>query len=233
MNSNFEIILDSTHEIENNLNNVDKAYFLIKEKIQQCKYLPGQFLSEKEIVDELGLSRTPVREALGRLEGEKKIKKIVNKGIMIEEISLLKLKKIYEIRLVLESYAIKEALKYIKEDDIEFLKDLYNEMELETYLESIQGVFKRGANIHTYISKMSNNEILYSMIKNLREECYRGNVYYMLRSLDVLSKEERALKCQNILEGHKVLIEALIEKNEKKALAALEKDLVIFTEVLK
>ncbi len=103
--------MDYNFEAENNLNNVDKAYFLIKEKIQQCKYLPGQFLSEKEIVDELGLSRTPVREALGRLEGEKKIKKIANKGIMVEEISLLKLKKIYEIRLVLESYAIKEALK--------------------------------------------------------------------------------------------------------------------------
>lgn len=225
--------MDYNFEAENNLNNVDKAYFLIKEKIQQCKYLPGQFLSEKEIVDELGLSRTPVREALGRLEGEKKIKKIANKGIMVEEISLLKLKKIYEIRLVLESYAIKEALKYMKNSDIEFLKDLYNEMEIETYHESTQGIFKKGTNIHTYISKISNNEILYNMIKNLREECYRGNIYYMVKNLDTLSDEDKARKYQEILEGHKILIEALIEKNEEKALAALAKDLVIFTEVLK
>ncbi len=221
-------ITNNTSNKKNTINNVQKAYLLIKEKIQNCEYTPGQFLSEKEIVEDLNLSRTPVREALSKLEGEGKLTKISNKGLMVADVSIHKMKKIYEVRSVLEKMAIKEAIKFIKPDDIEFLTHIYKDMEIGTCHENVKDIFKAGANIHIYIAKLSNNEILYKIIKQLREECYRGNIYYMMQNMNSLTEEERQNKSQAIAQGHIDLIIALMEKNEKKAIEALEKDLAIF-----
>ena len=128
--------------------------------------------------------------------------------------------------------AIKEAIKYIKPDDIEFLKHMYKDMEIETCHESVKGVFKAGANIHIYIAKLSNNEILYEMINQLREESYRGNIYYMMQNMNSLTEEERQNKNRAIAQGHVDLIKALMEKNEEKAIEVLEKDFAIFTDLI-
>ncbi len=66
--------------------NAEVAYDIIKGNILECRYKPGQLLSEKEIVEELNMSRTPVREALNILDGQQALKIIYNKGVQISPI---------------------------------------------------------------------------------------------------------------------------------------------------
>src|SRR5690554_5679 len=95
------------------------AYEHIKNKILYCEYQPGQLLSEKEIVDELNMSRTPIRQALNMLAGENLLTLISNKGIQITPISDKKMREVKELRVILEELIIKKAILNITEKDFD------------------------------------------------------------------------------------------------------------------
>ncbi|MDK2808367.1 MAG: GntR family transcriptional regulator, rspAB operon transcriptional repressor [Clostridiales bacterium] len=82
------------------------AYNLIKEKIISCEYPPGTLLNEELLREEFNVSRTPIRDALSRLEQEGLITILPKKGIMVSSLSLGELNMIFEIRLLFEPYAV-------------------------------------------------------------------------------------------------------------------------------
>ena len=92
------------------------AYEFIKHKITMCEYAPNQLLSEALLQEELGFSRTPVREAIGRLEQEGLVKILPKKGIMVSDLSLSQINMIYETRMMLEPYAILHYGNRIEQD---------------------------------------------------------------------------------------------------------------------
>lgn len=100
------------------------AYNYIKKRILLCDYAPGQLLSEKEIVGELKMSRTPVRQAFNRLAGENLVTIILKKGILISHVSETKMKEISEIRTLLEKLIMEKAINNITEKDFVTLRKL-------------------------------------------------------------------------------------------------------------
>ena len=100
----------------NNQNLRDKAYEVIKEKISNCEYQPGQFLIESELMKEVGSSRTPVREALNKLEQERLLKIMPKRGIYVNDITLGLVNEIFEVRLLVEPYIIQCYGKNISKD---------------------------------------------------------------------------------------------------------------------
>ena len=74
------------------------AYNTIKEKIITCEYAPGSLLNEESLTDMLKISRTPIRDALGRLEQEGLIEILPKKGIMVTNLSMPDINMIVEIR---------------------------------------------------------------------------------------------------------------------------------------
>lgn len=84
------------------------AYDYIKKKILSCEYEPGMHLNEQQLCDEMGgISRTPVRDALGRLEQEGLLNVLPKKGIIVSELKLNDINRIYEVRLLLEPYVLR------------------------------------------------------------------------------------------------------------------------------
>lgn len=84
------------------------AYDYIKKKILSCEYEPGLHLNEQQLCDEMGgISRTPVRDALGRLEQEGLLNVLPKKGIIVSELKLNDINRIYEVRLLLEPYVLR------------------------------------------------------------------------------------------------------------------------------
>lgn len=79
-----------------------KAYEKIKEKIVKCEYMPEKDISEDELIRENGISRTPIREALLRLEQEKLIRIIPRKAIFVSDISLNTINEVFEARAFVE-----------------------------------------------------------------------------------------------------------------------------------
>ena len=84
-----------------------KAYEFIKRKITMCEYAPNQLLSEAVLQEELGFSRTPVREAIGRLEQEGLLKVLPKRGIVVSGFTFSDISMIFEVRRLIEPYALR------------------------------------------------------------------------------------------------------------------------------
>lgn len=197
--------------------NINKVYDILKSRILTCEYKPGQLIFEKEIVDELEVSRTPVREALNILNGEGLLHIIPKKGIQITSLSVKKMKQIYEIRKILEPISVSQAIKYAKNSDIEYLSRLDEILNSSVDKKSIANIFKYGMDIHLYIASISGNETLFNILRWLREESYRGYVFYLKQYLDRSSDAERRIVEDRIVSNHKKIVQALKERNEEDA----------------
>lgn len=85
-----------------------QAYQYLKAKIMSCEYAPNQFLNEQKLCAEMGnISRTPMRDALGRLEQEGLITILPKKGLMVSAITAEDVRSMFEVRLLVEPYALR------------------------------------------------------------------------------------------------------------------------------
>lgn len=84
-----------------------QAYSRIKAKVLSCDYAPNSLINEEIICQDLGMSRTPIRDALGRLEQEGLIQILPKKGIMVSRLTFRDIDDIHEIRALLEVYAMR------------------------------------------------------------------------------------------------------------------------------
>ena len=93
-----------------------QAYHILKERITSCVYAPGCQLSEEMLQKELGMSRTPIRDALGRLEQEGLVNIHSKKGVEIAKLNVRELNMIYELRELLECSALLHYGNLLPED---------------------------------------------------------------------------------------------------------------------
>ena len=93
-----------------------QAYNAIKAKILNCEYAPNTFINEELLREEVSASRTPVRDAISRLEQEGLVKILPKTGIMVSDLSLSQINMIYETRMMLEPYAILHYGNRIEQD---------------------------------------------------------------------------------------------------------------------
>lgn len=84
-----------------------KAYHFIQEKIISCEYAPGTILNEEALKEEIGVSRTPIRDALSRLEQAGLITIMPKKGIMVAPLSISDINMIFEVRVLIEPHTLK------------------------------------------------------------------------------------------------------------------------------
>jgi len=85
-----------------------KAYDMIKENIVTCRYAPGLFLNEAQLIEEIGVSRTPIREALSKLEQERLVRIMSKKGVMVSELTLKEISDVYQVRQMLEPQLLRQ-----------------------------------------------------------------------------------------------------------------------------
>ena len=92
----------------------EKAYIHLKEKIIKCEYPPGMALSERDLMETLGVSRTPIREAINLLEQENLIKIYPRRGMFVENITVKDIQDIFTVRKTVEPLVTKLATPHIK-----------------------------------------------------------------------------------------------------------------------
>src|SRR6516162_3334378 len=96
----------------------DRAYELIKQRLLNSDYPPGTFLSERQLAENLGMSKTPVKGALERLESEGFITVSPQQGIVVRELSVREIADQYEIRSILESYTLRTIAGHLTPEQI-------------------------------------------------------------------------------------------------------------------
>nr|WP_049761296.1 GntR family transcriptional regulator [Rubrobacter xylanophilus] len=97
--------------------------------IVEGEYGPGERLIEEQLAERLKVSRTPIRQALTRLEAEGLVEIIPNKGAMVCSFSIDDVWDIYDLRAVLEGYAARRAASKISSNELQYLEKLAGEME--------------------------------------------------------------------------------------------------------
>ena len=155
----------------------------LRDAILKGDLKPGERLLENQLADKLGVSRTPVREALRMLEQENLVLLIPRKGAQVLSISAEDIKNIMEIRSSLEVLAMKHACKNMSPEKIQELKRL-NVMFEEAFekaaeLHDYQEVADIDVQFHNIIIESANNDMLCLLINNIRTRAYRYRMAYL------------------------------------------------------
>lgn len=148
------------------------VYDYFREQMQKGELIPGSLINLKEISESLGISMTPLREALVQLETEGFVSVIPRRGVVLNGLSLRKIRDIYSILGALESVALREAFSRIDEAVLERAERTNREMLKCLMDKDSRGYFARNNRFHGIWLDRSGNEELLRQIKVLKERLY-------------------------------------------------------------
>lgn len=175
----------------------------LREAIINADLKPGERLMEIQLAERMGVSRTPVREAIRKLELEGFVVMVPRKGAFVAGLSLKDIAELFEIRGALEGLAAELAAERINEEELEELERCL--FQIAECIESgdIEQIIEIDTLFHATLFKASRNVRLVQIVNNLREQIHR----YRMRSLAYPGRAREAL------EEHKEIVEALSERN--------------------
>lgn len=165
---------------------------------------------EIHLAQKLGVSRTPVREAMRKLELEGLVRMIPRKGAVVAEITISDLEDVLEVRMALEELAVKLACKMLTPEQIEEIGSLADEFEQTLYGEDVGACAQADMRFHEAIYEATGNGRLVQILNNLREQMYRYRMEYL--------KDRDAH--QQLVQEHAEILKALAAGDVDRALEA-------------
>lgn len=184
-----------------------KVFAAIEDAVLSGRYKPGECLVESKLAAELGVSRTPVREALTQLEREGLLQLVPHKGAVVTGISQKDIQDIYTIRIMIEGLAARWAAEHIDEDELKDLQDAIELEEFYTLKNDIEHLIRLDSRFHQIIYKASKSRPLMYMLKTFHQYIQHA------RSLS-LEAPGRAYKA---LQEHKLILQAIKEHDGPRA----------------
>lgn len=156
---------------------------------------PGERLMEVKLADTLGVSRTPVREALKLLESEGLVVMIPRKGAVVAPIDEKTMEDVMVIRRTLEELAVKLACDTITDTQLQELKEVTEQMELAIDKNELDKITDLDVKFHDIIITATGNRKLTQLLNELREQMYRYRLEYVKYEKDhmTITKEHRAI----------------------------------------
>lgn len=162
----------------------DEVFNTLRERILKGVYKPGERLMEIHLADQLGVSRTPIREAIRMLELEGLVKMVPRKGAQVAKISKEDLQDVLEVRKALDTLSVKLACERITEDEIKLLNNAEREFEKALASKDVREIAEADVAFHDVIHAATKNGRLKSMISNLAERIYRYRFEYIKQQSD-------------------------------------------------
>ncbi len=155
----------------------EKIFDEIKKRIIFHEYTPGEVLNERRLMKEFSVSRTPIREALIRLEMQEFVVIMPRTATMVSQINYKELKNIFEIRIALEPMGARLVAERIKDEQIASLRRLFSHF-CPTELTQNE-VIRMDIELHRIIYQAMDNELLANILSRLHEHCLRLLKYVM------------------------------------------------------
>ena len=184
----------------------DVVFNTLRQAILRGELKPGERLMEIQLANKLGVSRTPIREAIRKLELEGLVLMIPRKGAEVAEITEKNMRDVLEVRKALEELAVQLACEKITAEEIEEMKKAAEEFRMILKNKDITEIAEADVRFHDIIYMATDNQKLILLLNNLREQMYRYRVEYL--------KREEAYP--QLIAEHAAIIE-YISKGEKKA----------------
>ena len=179
----------------------------LREAILNGTLQPRERLMEIQLADELGVSRTPIREALRKLELEGFIVMVPRKGAYVADFSLRDLEDIFEVRKSLEGLAAELCAERVTEEELAEMERLLKEKSAAIENNDMQKLLDVDTAFHEKLYEASRNDRLRSMISNLREQIER----FRIASLQYPGRMKRSL------EEHYQILDAIQRRDGETA----------------
>jgi DNA-binding GntR family transcriptional regulator len=157
----------------------DRVYAHVKEAVLDRRYEGGMLLTEGELADAVGVSRTPVREALLRLEVEGLIKLYPKKGALVLPVSAQEITDVVETRLLVEQHAVRKSSEPVRAGLIARLEELLEEQRAHAADGDLTAFALSDRCFHAEIVKSTGNAILTRLYDQLRDRQLRMGVAMM------------------------------------------------------
>ena len=148
----------------------ERAYVQIKKMISDYRFSPGSRLNVEQLARDLGTSRTPIWEAVRRLEQEGLVKNVPNRGVFLVELTRAAAIELYSVREVLEGMAARLAVQRISDKALEKMERMVREQEKIVAEEDLVAYSKSDFDFHACIYLACGNTILREMLENIKEK---------------------------------------------------------------
>lgn len=194
----------------------------IRELIRTGHLKKGDRIVETEICELLGISRTPLREALRVLSAEGLIVIVPNKGAHVAEPSMQEIREMFEVMAILEGACARVAAEKMTDAHFKKIRQLHGKLEHFHSAGNHQKYLKANQDFHVWIQRIAGNKVLDEVVNGLRQKVllYRYRQLYQPDRFDASMKE------------HRDLVEAFRTRNPDKAEDMMKKHLMSQCEAL-
>ncbi|RKD30921.1 GntR family transcriptional regulator [Thermohalobacter berrensis] len=210
----------------------DIVFESLREAIIDGRLEPGERLMEVQLAEKLGVSRTPIREAIRKLELEGLVIMIPRKGAYVSDVSFKDILDVLEIRASLEGLAAALASERITEEEMKILKDKVEEFDKCIEENNVECMVKIDSELHSAIFTATRNEKLISIAESLKEQVQRFRRIYIreYHNSEQLSHEHKRIinaiekgdvnkaskyAKEHIANAHRNIVEAFKDKIDK------------------
>lgn len=188
----------------------DVVFNTLRQAILTGELQPGERLMELHLADKLGVSRTPIREAIRKLELEGLVIMIPRRGAEVAQITEKSMKDVLEVRRALDALCAELACERITEQELKALKEACTAFEQAIKTGNIQKIAQADVALHDIIVQATGNQRLIQLVNNLAEQMYRYRFEYI----------KDASQHQNLAEEHRIIYESIRNKDKETAAQA-------------
>ncbi len=205
-----------------------KAYETLVRKIICLEYQPSQHLEENQLVEDLGIGRTPIREALVRLHGEKMVESHPKKGVVVRPITLQNTKAMFESMKLIELGIVDIAVDRDCSVFLEKMETANQAAQKAVMANNVFGLVEANHEFHMNFARCSQNEFLIRAVKDIRTEAKR--LSYL--SYDNVIDPRRPLKThyESVMEEHDKIIAGLAARDAKGVKKLITEHIFTFRE---
>ena len=189
----------------------DVVFNTLREAILKGDLKPGERLMELQLASKLGVSRTPIREAIRMLEQEGLAVTTPRKGAEVAKMTLKDMEDVLEIRDALDELAVRIACQKITDEQLKQLEDVKELFEKNTQTNNVKNIAEADVSFHDVIYEATGNPKLVTLLNNLREQVYRYRVEYI--------KDPK--NYPTLIAEHEAILDSLKNRYVKNAVEAM------------
>ena len=188
----------------------DVVFNTLRQAILTGELKPGERLMEIHLANKLGVSRTPIREAIHKLELEGLVIMIPRRGAEVAQITEKSMSDVLEVRRAVDALCVELACDRISDEELEALKKACDNFEEAVKTKDVKVIAQADVELHDIIVRATRNQRLVQLINNLSEQMYR----YRFEYIKDFSQHDK------VIEEHRKIYESMRDKNAEAATEA-------------
>ena len=190
----------------------DVVFNTLRQAILTGELKPGERLMEIHLANKLGVSRTPIREAIRKLELEGLVTMIPRRGAEVAQITEKSMNDVLEVRRAMDALCTELACERISEEEVQALKDASDNFAEAAKSKDIRKCAQADVAFHDIILKATGNMRLVQLVNNLAEQMYRYRFEYL----------KDVSRYSSLTEEHRLIYESIKNRDKEAAIRAAE-----------